>query len=82
MPPELSSLFESPSEDPLTVALQPSPDEPPEERQQRENNEAAAKLRSETIEEFLKLSGKKAKAATKLLLLGSSVVSSCFGYPC
>lgn len=78
MPPELASVFSTASEDPLTIAIQPSPHESPEERQERENNEAAATLRSERIDEYLKLS-KKAKA-TKLLLLGPSAFSPPSGH--
>ena len=57
--------------------MQPSPNESPEERQERENVEAAAKLRSESIDEYLKLTGKKHKL-TKLLLLGPSPFPSSF----
>jgi hypothetical protein len=60
------------SDDPLTVAMQPPPDETLEERQAREKNEVAAKLRSESIDQYLKLSGKQDKF-TKLLVLGTSV---------
>ena len=68
-------VHRSPSEDPLTTAIQPPPNESPEERQERLKNEAAAKLWSDTIDEYLKSSAKKAKATTKLLLLGPSVRS-------
>ena len=57
------------SDDPLTVAMQPPPDETLEELQAREENEIAAKLRSENIDQYLKLSIKRDKV-TKLLLLG------------
>ena len=69
---EPAMVFSFPSEDPLTTAMRPSPNESPEERHEREKNEAAAKLRSDTIDEYLKTSGKKAKATIKILLLGSS----------
>lgn len=68
-------VHRSPSEDPLTTAIQPPPNESPQERQERLKNEAAAQLRSDNIDEFLKSSGKKAKTATKLLLLGSFACS-------
>jgi hypothetical protein len=71
MPPERALVSRYPSEDPLTTAIQPPPNESPEERREREKNEAAAKLRSDIIDDFLRISGKKSKA-TKLLLLGSS----------
>jgi hypothetical protein len=72
MPPQSPSVFPSASDDPLTLALQPPPNESPEERQEREKNEAAAKLRSDTIDDYLKTVGSKKAKATKLLLLGSS----------
>jgi guanine nucleotide-binding protein alpha-1 subunit len=59
------------SDDPLAIAMQPPPDESPEQRQDREKNEVVARLRSETIDEYLKLSSKKPKVI-KLLLLGLS----------
>jgi guanine nucleotide-binding protein alpha-1 subunit len=61
------------SDDPLTIAVQPPPDESPAQRQEREKNETAAEVRSGRIDEYLKLSGKKAKV-TKLLLLGLSAL--------
>lgn len=67
----LEPTFVPATDDPLTRALQPSPDELPEERQARESSEMAAKLRSESIDEYLKLSSNRAKV-TKLLLLGLS----------
>jgi hypothetical protein len=70
MPPEPTSLSVSAPDDPLTIAMQPSPNESPEERKAREMNETAAKLRSDTIDEYLK--GFKKAKVTKLLLLGLS----------
>jgi len=72
-PPE--PAFVPASDDPLTIAMQPPGDETPEDRQTREKNEMAALLRSETIDEYLKLSGQQAKLrlnVTRLLLLGVS----------
>lgn len=70
MPPNPTSV--SVSDDPLTIALQPAPDETLEERQAREKNERAAKLRSESIDQYLGLSNNKQEKVTKLLLLGLS----------
>ena len=61
------------SGDPFTIIMQPPPDETLEELQVREENEKAAKLRSENIDQYLKLSIKRDKV-TKLLLLGLSAI--------
>ena len=61
------------------MAMQPPPNESLQERQEREKNEAAATLRSESIDEYLRGSGKKSKP-TKLLLLGSSTLFSIFSH--
>jgi len=71
MPPDPTSTSTS-DDDPLTAAMQPPPDETLEEQQAREKDEVAAKLRSESIDQYLKLSGKQDKV-TKLLMLGLSV---------
>ncbi|EKM76630.1 hypothetical protein AGABI1DRAFT_102244 [Agaricus bisporus var. burnettii JB137-S8] len=64
-----------PDDDPLTLAIQPPPDETPEQRQIREAAEAEAKRVSDEIDEQIKkekeLSSKKRKPV-KLLLLGQS----------
>jgi len=59
----------SASDDPLTVAMRPPPGESLKERQAREKNEIAAKLRSESIGQYLELSGNQSRVI-KLLLLG------------
>ena len=67
----LEPISASGSDDPLALALQPPPNESLEERQARESGEMAAKLRSESIDEYLKLSRKRDKDI-KVLLLGLS----------
>ena len=73
MPPDSTSMSTS-DDDPLTVAMQPPPDETLEERQAREKNEVAATLRSESIDQYLKpsISGKQHNVI-KLLVLGLPV---------
>ncbi|KAG6910377.1 hypothetical protein DXG01_011092 [Tephrocybe rancida] len=63
------------SEDPLTLALAPPPDETPEQRQAREYAEAQAKKVSDEIDEQIrkeKEGDKRKKKPVKLLLLGQS----------
>ena len=67
----LEPISASGSDDPLALALQPPPNESLEERRARESGEMAAKLRSESIDEYLKLSRKRDKDI-KVLLLGLS----------
>lgn len=68
-----------PDDDPLTLAIQPPPDETPEQRQIREAAEVEAKRVSDEIDEQIKkekeLSSKKRKPV-KLLLLGERSFSS------
>ncbi|KAF8644193.1 hypothetical protein AX16_008633 [Volvariella volvacea WC 439] len=61
--------------DPLTRLLAPPEDETPEQKAERERNEAAAKKRSDKIDEELKLEQarlKKEANVVRLLLLGQS----------
>ncbi|KAL9710697.1 hypothetical protein Ac2012v2_006235 [Leucoagaricus gongylophorus] len=64
-----------PDDDPLTLALQPPPDETPEQRQVREAAEAEAKRVSDEIDEQIKRereNERRKKRPVKLLLLGQS----------
>ncbi|KAG6833403.1 hypothetical protein H0H87_007388 [Tephrocybe sp. NHM501043] len=61
------------SEDPLTLALAPPPDETPEQRAARESAEAQAKKISDEIDEQIRKEregDRKKKKPVKLLLLG------------
>ena len=61
--------------DPLSVALEPPPNETPDERWAREQAEAQARRISEQIDDQIKaerLAMKKRKAPIKVLLLGQS----------
>jgi guanine nucleotide-binding protein subunit alpha len=61
--------------DPLAAALQPPPNESPEDRNKRIQNEIDAKRISETIDEQLQLERferKKARPEVNVLLLGQS----------
>ena len=63
------------SEDPFASILSPPPNETPEEKATREQEEAEARRVSETIDEQLRLERialKKKKQPVKVLLLGQS----------
>ena len=64
--------------DPLTAALQPPPDETPEQREERLAKEKEAKKISDSIDEQIRLekealnAKKKSRKEIKVLLLGQS----------
>ncbi|KAH0580001.1 hypothetical protein H2248_002819 [Termitomyces sp. 'cryptogamus'] len=76
-----SAMGNSESEDPLTLAIAPPPNETPEQRTAREFAEAQAKKVSDEIDEQLRKEregDKKKKKPVKLLLLGQSKIITEF----
>lgn len=69
------------SDDPLTRAMAPPPDEPEQQRAERLRGEQEAKRISDLIDEELnrqRMAEKKGPKAVKVLLLGASPSSACF----
>ena len=68
-------MLPSDSNDPLTVAIAPPPDESPQQRTDREKREREAQIVSDKIDEGIKkdrIALKKQKNVVRVLLLGQS----------
>ena len=62
------------SDDPLTRAMAPPPNETPQEREARLAMERRAKARSDAIDEELRRAQKKGPKPVKIMLLGASAI--------
>jgi guanine nucleotide-binding protein alpha-1 subunit len=68
-------MLSSDSNDPLTLAIAPPPDESPQQRADREKREREAQIVSDKIDEGIKkdrIALKKQKNVVRVLLLGQS----------
>lgn len=81
----MASKYDTTSDDPLTLALQPPPDETPEQCAERVAKEREATRVSEEIDKELEreLAEKKKKnVEIKILLLGALLLFCVFSYQC